>query len=248
MANQIPQSDAIVLDQLQLTCIIGKDAWGRQKPQPILLSVTAYTDIAAAAKEDTCNFTINYGSLQKDLVAKAMDIGLTFGNLIQFMEVVGLIVINRPDTRPSFGRVLVELPEALLMADSFGANALVDNEGKIDVVSYIIKNLRTTCIVGVNPHERQRKQPVILNITILQCTDDFASQYMEIVDQVIQLVESTAFQTLEALTTYVVENLFKITPTINKVEVRIEKPKAMTFVRGAGVSITRTRGSLETEK
>jgi dihydroneopterin aldolase/D-erythro-7,8-dihydroneopterin triphosphate epimerase len=111
-----------------------------------------------------------------------------------------------------------------------------------------IKDLVVSCIIGASKLERQEKQPVLINVTLWTDagkageTDDLAEtvNYKDIYLEIIKLVEHGSFQLLEKLA----EEIAKICLgqlRVEKVEVRVEKPKALKFAASAGVEIIRTR-------
>ena len=59
----------------------------------------------------------------------------------------------------------------------------------------------------------------------------------------VQVVESSKFETLEALAALIARTCLEDFP-IPQITVLVEKPSALTFVEGAGVEITRDRSFL----
>lgn len=58
--------------------------------------------------------------------------------------------------------------------------------------------------------------------------------------QLLQKVEETSFQTVEALATFVAR-IVTVDFGNERVTVRVEKPSALTFVQRSGVEITRSQ-------
>ncbi len=111
-----------------------------------------------------------------------------------------------------------------------------------------IKDLSVGCKIGVTKLERQKKQSVVINIILwvdtgqVGKTDDIAQtvNYEDVYLQIIKLAEKNSFHLLETLA----EEIAKICLTkqrVEKVEVRIEKPKALKFAMSAGVEIVRKK-------
>jgi FolB domain-containing protein len=118
-----------------------------------------------------------------------------------------------------------------------------------DILSKIfIKDLRLECKIGVTEIERQKKQPVIINVTMWVDvsrageTDDINQtvNYEDIYLQIIKLVEEGSFRLLELLaeeiTRICLQNIL-----VQKVEVRVEKPKALELAASAGIEIVRNK-------
>lgn len=118
-----------------------------------------------------------------------------------------------------------------------------------DILSKIfIKDLRLECKIGVTEIERQKKQPVLINITLWADaesagqTDDIAQtvNYEDIYLQIIELVEGSSFHLLERLAEEITKICLK-NILVQKAEVRIEKPKALKLAASAGVEIIRKK-------
>ena len=111
-----------------------------------------------------------------------------------------------------------------------------------------IKDLRLSCIVGVFPEERRRRQEVVLQLRLgadlsaASRSDDLAQtvDYKEVKQRVIALVEASSFRLVERLAGAVAEVCLR-TPGVLSVEVEVEKPGALRFARAASVVIRRTR-------
>jgi FolB domain-containing protein len=111
-----------------------------------------------------------------------------------------------------------------------------------------IKDLLLRTIVGIKPDEREKKQDVLLNLTLMTdvrpvgLSDDIdqAVNYRTVTKAVIDLVERAGFHTVEKLATEVAR-LILTRFDIAAATIRIEKPGALRFARSVGVSITRRR-------
>src|ERR1700744_432930 len=73
--------DSIILRDLSTQAKVGLDCWGRERPQPILISVTVSTDITKAGLSDKLDdLTINYSTLGKGIL-RHVDVGGSFESL-----------------------------------------------------------------------------------------------------------------------------------------------------------------------
>lgn len=61
--------DSILLSGLTVRMLVGVDNWERVKPQPVTIDVRVHTDVSQAGSSDHLPFSINYGTLTKELEA-----------------------------------------------------------------------------------------------------------------------------------------------------------------------------------
>jgi FolB domain-containing protein len=117
-----------------------------------------------------------------------------------------------------------------------------------NVNSLFIRDLKASCIIGVRPEERKRKQTVVVSLE-LHCTelpgrysDDLEDtvDYSEMSKRVTALVEGSSYQLIEALAEAVSELCLSEERVIEAV-VRVEKPGAVAAAQTVGVEIRKTR-------
>lgn len=114
-----------------------------------------------------------------------------------------------------------------------------------------IKDLLLRTIVGINPDEREKRQDVLINITLfgdLSPAGAFdriedAINYRTVAKRIIRMVEASRFYLVERLAAEIVALCF-MEPRIEAVTVRVEKPGALRFARSVGVTVHRTREDL----
>ena len=111
-----------------------------------------------------------------------------------------------------------------------------------------ISNLRLRAIIGINEWERTTKQDVVINIT-LEFDADRAAQsddirdtvdYKALTKKVIQAVEESHFNLLEALT-YTILKLAMGNPKVASAHVRVDKPQALRFADSVSVELSQKR-------
>jgi dihydroneopterin aldolase len=134
-----------------------------------------------------------------------------------------------------------------------------------------IDGIRCHCILGVNSHERVEKQAVIISLEFkgpgqLAWGSTVVDTYQEMTRRVAEVshsssyyflsglkltclslsqqVEETAFQTVEALATFVAR-IVTVQFANERVTVRVEKPSALSFVERSGIEITRSQAFFE---
>lgn len=109
-----------------------------------------------------------------------------------------------------------------------------------------IKDLLLRGIIGVNDWEREKKQDILLNLTLVADLSEAGSSdkiedtvnYRTITKQIVAHVESSSHFTVEALA----EDVAQIClgdARVKRVRVRVEKPGALRFARSVGVEIER---------
>jgi FolB domain-containing protein len=109
-----------------------------------------------------------------------------------------------------------------------------------------ITNLLIRAIIGVNDRERETPQDILVNVTIDTDTrpaarsDDIADcvDYADLSIKIHALVERARRFTVEALAEDIAI-LCLNSPRVQKVMVRVEKPKAVTGAESVGVEIER---------
>jgi FolB domain-containing protein len=111
-----------------------------------------------------------------------------------------------------------------------------------------ISDLVVRGIIGINDWEREKPQEIIININLfgdLQRageTDDIADtiNYRTVAKKVQAHAESAARLTVEALAADIARLCLE-EPGVQKVRVRVEKPRAVRFSRSVGVEIEREK-------
>ncbi|HKL72449.1 MAG TPA: dihydroneopterin aldolase [Marinilabiliaceae bacterium] len=116
------------------------------------------------------------------------------------------------------------------------------------MATIFIRDLLLRTEVGFNEHELGKKQDLLLNLTIHyelegeQVSDDprKALDYRSLCKTIVDMVEESRYNLLEAIANRVVEFLMSI-PRIQKVEVTVDKPHALRFSRSVALSISDQR-------
>jgi FolB domain-containing protein len=117
----------------------------------------------------------------------------------------------------------------------------------------IIKDLLLRGILGINPDERVKRQDILVNIVLYADiraaaeSDDIedAVNYKTITKQVIERVEAGSDFLVEKLVSDIAHMILTQHPTVQKVQVRVEKPGALRFADSVGVEIERSRADFD---
>ncbi|CAG8584868.1 11842_t:CDS:2 [Acaulospora morrowiae] len=116
----------------------------------------------------------------------------------------------------------------------------------------ILKNLALRSIVGVDAWERVKCQPIVVNITAEKSiskageTDELShtTSYSDMNKAITKFVEESTHESIEILA----DGISKICLSkfnVQKVTVRVEKPRVLLHAASAGVEITRTEEYIE---
>ena len=111
-----------------------------------------------------------------------------------------------------------------------------------------IRDLNLAAIIGTLPHERKFRQNITLNIELCYdmsepCRSDNlfdAVDYSAVERDIIEKVENSSFQLLEALAQSIADLCLSYTP-VRKVKVRIDKPAAAVRARAIALEIERKK-------
>lgn len=111
-----------------------------------------------------------------------------------------------------------------------------------------IKDLHLRCIIGINDYERDRKQDIVINLTLeLDVTRAGQSDALEdtvdyktIKNNIVERVEKSEFNLVERLAEEVAQICLSDN-RVRKTHVRIDKPGALRFARSVAVEISRPK-------
>ena len=108
--------DKIIIKDLLARGIIGVNDWERKRAQDILINITIFADIRRAAENDDLEYSVNYSTLSKKILAHAESAArLTVEALANDLAKLCL-------AEPNVQRVIVrvEKPGAVRFAESVG--------------------------------------------------------------------------------------------------------------------------------
>jgi len=114
-----------------------------------------------------------------------------------------------------------------------------------------IREMVVDTIIGIYPHERTNKQPVVINIEI-ECdlrkageTDDLTDtvNYKEINDRVREHVAASEYFLVEKMAAAIADICLKTSGVI-AARVGVDKPEALEGNRSVGIQIYRTKNDL----
>lgn len=271
---QLATTDKITVRNLQATVNAGVDVWGRVKSQRALISVTLSLakPFDSAAKTDVVdNSTVHYGKLSKDIQACIQDFAANSDadNRKTTSDLMAAIheQIKRktvPDNKILRAiEVDIFYPKGSMLGDGAGYS-LGHSLSSSDIYTQLyLRNVRVPCLIGVNSNERLQKQPVVINLWIEPVSVARSEDYPKLESAVVevrqgfimngytseltrvQVVSDSSFETLESLTTTIVQRLGpmfteKASEDVNEyIRLRIEKPHAVPAADAPSIEIFR---------
>ena len=253
------------------------------KPQPALVSVSipAGGAIAAAAADDDIARALDYSALCKALQALDGDRFPSADELVGRVAAIVLREsagrdVSSDDDRSVDAGVAVELrlPMACPWTDSsagtLGGNATGGGGGGVAVThvyaasstpnglvclrrTVSFANVALSCVIGINPHERERSQPVRVDVSLTGAAAHLAAPALAIdaLEPLVELVRARGdaiINTVEHLATRLADTALvgrdREGRAWDEVVVSVEKPHAYaTVLSGPGVVVTRHQTS-----
>ncbi|KAF2280641.1 uncharacterized protein EI97DRAFT_428738 [Westerdykella ornata] len=240
-------ADTIAVQNLQVTVEAGNDAWGRRRNQPCLVTVKMHlaNPFLAAAQADSLDAsTVHYGILSKNIRSTIETSKGSYVNTEALLRDIRAAVERTTGaTRLRALELGIFYPKGSLLGDGAGAVLCQskDARGHRVCLGMYLKNVRIPCIIGVNANERQQKQPVVVNLWIDPIPTPLLDQQHAMERRLVDFVSESSFETLEALSTQVVDEMAKMFHQVDDgfITLRVEKPMAVPFADGPVIEMRR---------
>ncbi|KAJ3358746.1 trifunctional dihydropteroate synthetase [Allomyces javanicus] len=251
--------DTVHVHDLIVRNRVGVDSWQRARAQPLRINLVIYTDIDAEGAVDAID-----GSSYTPMIAQVTE--LAESRPFKYMEMLAveiahmLLATYGGDKGMRQVSVTVEKLNAHLHTEATGVH-IVRTEADLAAASastavpdgmhddrLFIRNMALSGIIGLNPWERDEKQPMIVNLDMVPPTRIVAptsslphtSSDFYIANLVQDYVEQAVFKTIEALCHHVARLILEKCD-MYRVSVKIEKPAAVVFAKSTAVQVTRDR-------
>ena len=132
--------------------------------QPVLVSFSFAHDVRNAAATDDLAHSVNYSTLASGM--KAIVGSEVFPSLEAFVDRVCSVYASQYSEVPSF-TVRVARTKALLYGSAFGVE-VTKTRGRADLgeETFFFEGILAYAVIGIHPHERQRKQRVRVNVAV----------------------------------------------------------------------------------
>ena len=202
-------NDCVYLKDLQISKAVGTDAWGREgKAQPMLISLKWYNDLSG---KDDLKETLSYSKISKDVVKAISE---EYGSFTSAHTLADFIyTISVVNNWGGVGlTVQIHLPKAVLHANNglkyvshYQLRELPGNRHFFDedqlYPKTLIEDVKLSCIIGVNEHERLSKQIVRADFIIEEELQLFShsgidSNWRGLVRQAVEVSRSEYFKSL----------------------------------------------------
>lgn len=118
-----------------------------------------------------------------------------------------------------------------------------------------IEQLPLETIIGINPHERKKKQPILVDLELfidaykVALSDDISVtvDYHSLVTKLSNFVAVQQYHLIETLAEKIAEYILDYFD-IAKITVKVTKPKALVQTKWVGVTITREKSHLRSKE
>jgi len=112
-----------------------------------------------------------------------------------------------------------------------------------------IEGLRIDCKIGVHNWEKVQNQPIILDIKLYQSiqaaalSDDLNEtlDYFTLSQQIETLCQQTVYNLIETLAEKICQHILNNYPSVQIVQLKLNKPQALPKAHATGVEITRQK-------
>lgn len=192
--------------QLQAPPHHALDAWGREKEQPVLLSVhlAFKSGFDSAANNDALDAsTMHYGILAKGLRGLVPQEGWrSVDNLAQLVHDKISSMLPGPDLLDSLA-IEIKMPKASLLGESVVFHRFYDH-GVVQDTMHLV-NVCLPTLIGVNSNERNAKQKLVVNLWIGGLKGKDCDSYTEL-EQILTKVGSTITAIVCRLSNYVLDH------------------------------------------
>lgn len=247
MSRKSSATDFIFVKELRLVGKVGLSAFSfADRSFPLTISTEVTTVPVEAGSDD---FSVSYGEICRDITA------VVEGGAFHRLEDLAAAIIETTRMQNAWRSLVVEKEGGVLRAEREVFE--IDPAGN---ARSTITGIRVGCIIGVYTHEREKKQDVLINLSMLR-KDWNASTKSELgsplevedykrtmIDAITIYIETSSFKTVEALAQKICELSLQVLPkTVHGVEVWMSKPSALVFAKHSGVSVTRMRENMRTE-
>lgn len=112
---------------------------------------------------------MNYSSVTKAIYASTTESSRSFAKPLELVREVAKVVFKVGGDAVRSVRIEVDLPRAVLMAQSVAYSAsseIGDDEVEGKVWSCEIRDLRLSCLIGLHEHERREKQRLGVDVEV----------------------------------------------------------------------------------
>jgi len=194
---QLRVTDKIAVQNLSTQVNAGKDCWGREKQQPASISVVLYLRhriTTAATADELDHSTVHYGKFSKALLASLEGLEAWMSTHDLLMVVWKTVCNDQWSSAIYAADMEVEFPKASALCGRVSCVASMeqgDTNPRIAQTLYF-KDLRIPTLIGVNSNEREKKQAVVISVSIDRITGSAMDGYGEVEKHVLEVSQILA--------------------------------------------------------
>lgn len=248
-------ADKVSVQHLRLMANSGFDGWGRKREQPVSISVilSLRQPFATAALADQVNeSTVHYGNLSKLVAANVNRPDQAWRGPNDMIQALALTAMEAAPQLSLLAAIEVDLCFLKASLNGDGICMHLKNSQESDVTSITLQlcNIRMPALVGVNSHERNMKQAIVVNVWVDRVQTHLSEHSFELEPIVVKTVEESSFETLESLAEEIAHRVIKFfvfayyatDPSLEPagVRVKIEKPAAVPLADAPAVELFRS--------
>ena len=221
-------TDQVYIRDLAAVSKVGVDIWGRPTTQPIKVTMIMRLDDefdSTAEKDELDGTTVNYSRLSKQVreaIERKPDDCTT---LMEFTSWITSQVKMIMAVAVAAWTIEVDLPKASALGSAIRCRVDMGKEdiSTVSTNTLHLENITVPTIVGIHPHERTMKQPIVANVWLGPLTDKAPpDQYYEI-EQIIVKVRSHS-----SLVRFLATRLARVLKKISRSPKKLEMTGDMT--------------------
>ncbi|CDO72112.1 hypothetical protein BN946_scf184962.g55 [Trametes cinnabarina] len=211
-------------------------------PQPVLVTCSIAHDVRHAAANDDLSHSVNYSAVASNIKA--------VGDAEVFPSIEALadrICETHARRFPAAGALTLSIArtKALLYGTSFGVE--LTKKGPHDgpeEETFFLRGLACYAILGIHPHERQRKQRVCIDVFLTKERSRGlhpSLDYRTLEQQLFDFVEESKYLTVESLASEIAKHVLNfVADEQSYATVRISKPSALLTAEASELEVTRS--------
>ncbi|EIW53425.1 Dihydropteroate synthase [Trametes versicolor FP-101664 SS1] len=241
-------SDFIRVKDLALTVSFSDGSrWPSSTPhaQPVVVTCSIAHDVRRAAATDDLTHSVNYSAVASNI--KAVGDAEVFPSIEAFAD----RICETHARRFEAGALTLSIArtKALLYGASFGLEfTKADPHAPPQEETFFLRDLACYAVLGIHPHERQRKQSVRIDVCVTKMRSRAASlDYRTLEQRIFDYVQDSKFLTVESLASEVAKlTLTFLADATARATVRISKPSALLTAEASELEVTRSFADLDT--
>ncbi|KAH9854624.1 Dihydropteroate synthase [Lenzites betulinus] len=236
-------SDFIRVKDIALTVSFSDGSrWPSSAPhaQPVIVTCSIAHDVRRAADGDDLAHSVNYSAVASNI--KAVGDAEVFPSIEAFAD---RICATHSTRFPGAGALTLSIArtKALLYGASFGVEFTKPSPAvEPQEETFFLHDLACYAVLGIHPHERQRKQSVRIDVSVTKRRSRAAPLDFRTLEQhIFDYVEVSKFLTVESLTSEVAKSTLAFLADVSaRITVRISKPSALLTAEASELEVTRT--------